>query len=155
MTWKCQSEACLTYFPIHQTIDCLDQLFKTINQNKKYLSRWIFLCNEKTINKTIIHWIDSSKRCFSLCSTFSTMAEHPITFWQRISQEMSMFFRRLTQCLSNCFQPPDEDQLLRDGPSQSPSLENNFNASTVSMQRKKIQRFIFFHRCGCKMNFGF
>ena len=70
------------------------------------------------------------------------MAEHPITFWQRISQEMSMFFRRLTQCLGNCFQPPDEDQLLRDGPSQSPSLENNFNASTVSMQSYNH------HNCG-------
>lgn len=55
------------------------------------------------------------------------MAE-TISIWQRIGREFSIFFRRLSQCFTNCFNPnnSEDDQLLRDGPSQSPSVENNF-----------------------------
>ena len=108
-----------------------NQLFQTTKQKNIWVSGWIFLCNEKAFKSTNLRWI-IHPRCFSLCSTSFMMAQ-PITFWQRISQEISMFFRRLTQCFGNCFQTPDEDQLLRDGPSQSASVENNFNASIVSI----------------------
>ena len=53
--------------------------------------------------------------------------------FQSFLNRISLWFRSLSHCFGNCFggSATDDDQLLRDGPSQSASVENNFNASIV------------------------
>ena len=48
--------------------------------------------------------------------------------WQQIGRHLTAFFRRLSQCFTTCFNPStsEDDQLLQHGPSQSPSVDNNF-----------------------------
>ena len=68
-----------------------------------------------------------------------------LTVWQRIARNISVFFRRLSQCLGSCFNPQaDDDQLLRDGPSQSPSVENNFISNVRMCLLHNIVSIIFF-----------
>ena len=69
-----------------------------------------------------------------------------LTVWQRIARNISVFFRRLSHCLGSCFNPQaDDDQLLRDGPSQSPSVENNFISNVRMCLLHNIVSIIFFY----------
>ena len=68
--------------------------------------------------------------------------DESLTIWQRIARSISMFCQKMSQCFGSCFNPQtsDDDQLLRDGPSQSPSVENNFIDRVSSTKvLKKIQ----------------